>query len=110
MMAEKYDWDKNQAMKVWCYGPDTEGANVVVDTTVGVSYLNEIKEHVTSGFQWTTKQGPLCEEPMRGIRFDLKDVVLHTDAIHRGAGQLMPASGECGSCVQLEATPCEAEG
>merc|ERR1712159_300910 len=22
-MAEKYDWDKNQAMKVWCYGPDT---------------------------------------------------------------------------------------
>jgi len=105
-MAEKYDWDKNQAMKVWCYGPDTEGANVVVDTTVGVSYLNEIKEHVTSGFQWTTKQGPLCEEPMRGIRFDLKDVVLHTDAIHRGAGQLMPASRRVFFAAELTAGPC----
>merc|ERR1719198_1339087 len=104
-MAEKYDWDKNQAMKVWCYGPDTEGANVVVDTTVGVSYLNEIKEHVTSGFQWTAKQGPLCEEPMRGIRFDLKDVVLHTDAIHRGAGQLMPASRRVFFAAELTAGP-----
>merc|ERR1711988_525215 len=56
IMAEKYDWDKNQALKVWCYGPDTEGANVVVDHTVGVSYLNEIKEHVNSAFQWTTKE------------------------------------------------------
>jgi len=105
-MAEKYDWDKNQAMKVWCYGPDTEGANVVVDTTVGVSYLNEIKEHVTSGFQWTTKQGPLCEEPMRGIRFNLKDVVLHTDAIHRGAGQLMPASRRVFFAAELVSGPC----
>merc|ERR1711988_678826 len=106
IMAEKYDWDKNQALKVWCYGPDTEGANVVVDHTVGVSYLNEIKEHVNSAFQWTTKEGPLCEEPMRGIRFNLKDVVLHTDAIHRGAGQLMPASRRVFFASELTAGPC----
>jgi len=106
IMAEKYDWDKNQALKVWCYGPDTEGANVVVDATVGVQYLNEIKEHVTSGFQWSTKTGPLCEEPMRGIRFNIKDVTLHTDAIHRGAGQLMPAARRVFFASELTAGPC----
>merc|ERR1719482_600206 len=106
IMAEKYDWDKNQALKIWCYGPDTEGANIVVDHSVGVSYIQEIKEHVNSAFQWTTKEGPLCEEPMRGIRFNIKDVVLHTDAIHRGAGQLMPASRRVFFASELTAGPC----
>jgi len=105
-MCEKYDWDKNHALKVWCYGPDTEGANVVVDITVGVSYIAEIKEHIVSAFQWTTKAGPLCEEPMRGIRFNLKDVVLHTDAIHRGAGQLMPAGRRVFFAAELVSGPC----
>merc|ERR1712216_211721 len=36
-LAEKYDWDKNHALKIWCFGPETEGANVVVDTTVPCS-------------------------------------------------------------------------
>merc|ERR1712113_978162 len=90
LLREKYDWDDAQARKIWCWGPETDGANVVVDTTVAIQYLNEIKEHVNSAFQWCTKEGPLCEENMRGIRFNLTDVTLHTDSIHRGAGQIMP--------------------
>ena len=27
---------------------------------------------------------------MRGIKFEVHDVVLHTDAIHRGGGQIIP--------------------
>merc|ERR1719336_2281866 len=97
--AEKYDWDINHARKVWCYGPETAGPNVIVDVTSGVQYLNEIKEHLNSAFQWCTKDGPLCEENMRGIRFNIQDVTLHTDSIHRGAGQLMPATRRvCFAC------------
>merc|ERR1719428_1493682 len=105
MFRDKYGWDDNDARKVWCYGPETEGANVVVDTTQGVQYLLEIKEHVNSAFQWATKNGPLCEEPMRSIRFNLKDVTLHTDAIHRGAGQLMPATRRVCFASELTAKP-----
>jgi len=104
-LAEKFDWDKNHALKIWCYGPETDGANVVVDTTLAVQYLNEIKEHVNSAFQWATKEGPLCEEPLRGVRFNLKDVTLHTDAIHRGAGQIMPATRRCVFACELTAGP-----
>merc|ERR1712051_130004 len=104
-MREKFDWDENAARKIWCWGPETEGANVVVDQTSAVQYLLEIKEHVNSAFQWTTKEGPLCEENMRGIRFNIMDVTLHTDSIHRGAGQIMPPTRRCCFAAELVAKP-----
>merc|ERR1712107_978754 len=64
-----------------------------------------IKEHVNSAFQWTTKEGPLCEENMRCIRYDIKDVTLHTDSIHRGAGQIMPPTRRCCFAAELTANP-----
>merc|ERR1712166_1308742 len=105
IMKDKFDWDDNSARKIWCYGPETDGANMVVDDTQGVQYLNEIKEHVNSAFQWTTKEGPLCEENMRSIRFNIKDVTLHTDSIHRGAGQLMPVTRRVCFAAELTAKP-----
>merc|ERR1711966_122089 len=66
IFRDKYDWDEAAARKIWCWGPETEGANVVVDVTQAIQYLLEIKEHVNSAFQWATKEGPLCEENMRG--------------------------------------------
>jgi len=105
ILKEKYDWEDNAARKIWCYGPETAGANVVVDETQGVQYLLEIKEHVNSGFQWVSKEGPLCEENMRGIRFNLRDVTLHADSIHRGAGQLMPATRRVCFAAELTGSP-----
>merc|ERR1712056_111478 len=104
-LREKYDWDENAARKIWCWGPETDGANVVVDQTQAVQYLIEIKEHVNSAFQWATKEGPLCEENMRGIRFNIMDVTLHTDAIHRGADQIMPPTRRCCFAAELTAKP-----
>jgi elongation factor 2 len=102
---DKFDFDENAARKIWAWGPETEGANIVVDVTQGVQYVAEIKEHVVSGFQWLTKEGPLCEENMRGIRFNLEDVTLHADSIHRGAGQIMPPTRRCCFAAELTAKP-----
>ena len=102
---ENFDWDPNHAKKVWCFGPDTSGPNVVVDATQGVQFMNEIKDSVNSAFQWATKEGPLCEENMRGIRFNILDVTMHADAIHRGAGQMMPAARRCFYAAELLAKP-----
>ncbi|KAK4420592.1 Elongation factor 2 [Sesamum alatum] len=65
---------------------------MVVDMCKGVQYLNEIKDSVVAGFQWASKEGPLAEENMRGICFEVCDVVLHADAIHRGGGQVIPTA------------------
>jgi len=105
IFRDKFEWSENDARKIWAWGPETEGANLVVDTTQGVQYLNEIKEHVNSAFQWTTKEGPVCEENMRGIRFNLTDVTLHTDSIHRGAGQIMPPTRRCCFAAEMQGKP-----
>jgi elongation factor 2 len=90
LLKDKYEWDATDASKIWCWGPETDGPNVVVDKTQAVQYLLEIKEHVASAFQWISKEGPLCEENMRACKFNLMDVTMHADSIHRGAGQIAP--------------------
>jgi len=104
-MADTYGWDITDARKIWCFGPDGSGANVFVDVTKGVAYLPEIKDSVVAGFQWATKEGVLCDENMRNVRFNLYDVTLHTDAIHRGGGQIIPTARRCLYGCVLTAQP-----
>jgi len=95
ILIDEFGWDKTDTQKIWGFGPadiDVGGANVIVDQTKGIQYLNEIKESVNSGLLWASRDGPLAEENMRGIRFNLMDVKLHADSIHRGMGQIQPTA------------------
>jgi len=92
LLNEKYEYDVTEARKIWCFGPDGTGPNMLIDCTKGVQYLNEIKDSVVAGFQWATKEGVLAEENLRGVRFNIYDVTLHADAIHRGGGQIIPTA------------------
>jgi elongation factor 2 len=104
-LADKYEYDITEARKIWCFGPDTMGPNIVIDATKGVQYLNEIKDSVVAGFQWASKEGVLCDENMRGCRFNIYDVTLHTDAIHRGGGQIIPTARRVLYACALTAEP-----
>jgi elongation factor 2 len=90
LLQDKFGWDQGDAKKIWCFGPMMDGANLLVECAKGVQYLNEIKDSCNAAFQWATREGPLSEERMRGIRFNLVDATLHADAIHRGGGQILP--------------------
>ena len=105
MLQDDYEWDPNDAKKIWCFGPDTTGPNMVVDTTKQVQYLNEIKDSVEAAFQWATKEGVMTDENMRGIRYNIQDVALHADAIHRGGGQIVPTARRVFYASQLTASP-----
>jgi elongation factor 2 len=104
-LADKYDFDVTEARKIWCFGPDTDGPNLMIDCSKGVQYLNEIKDSVVAGFQWATKEGVLCDENMRSCRFNIYDVTLHADAIHRGGGQIIPTARRCLYACHLTAEP-----
>jgi len=105
ILVEKYEWDATEARKIWSFGPETTGPNLLVDVSKGVQYLNEIKDSVVAGFQWATKESVLCEENMRGVRFNIHDVTLHADAIHRGGGQIIPTARRCLYACLLTAEP-----
>lgn len=42
---------------------------------------------------------------MRAVRFDIHDVTLHTDAIHRGGGQIIPTARRVLYACELTAEP-----
>merc|ERR1712032_1193866 len=50
VLSDEYGWDKTDAQKIWCFGPDTNGANMFVDVAKGVQFLNEIKDSVEAAF------------------------------------------------------------
>lgn len=58
-----------------------------------------------AAFQWATKEAVMTEENMRGIRFNIMDVALHADAIHRGGGQIIPTARRVYYAAQLTAEP-----
>jgi len=106
LLSEKYEWDINEARKIWCFGPENTGPNILTDVSKGVQYLSEIKDSVIAGFNWATKDGPLTEENVRAVRFNIHDVTLHADAIHRGGGQIIPCSRRVFLASLLTAGPC----
>lgn len=105
LLADEFGWDVSDARKIWCFGPDTTGPNLLVDVTKGVQYLHEIKDSCVAGFQWATKEGVCAEENLRGVRFNILDVTLHSDAIHRGGGQVIPTTRRVCYAACLLATP-----
>ena len=104
-LAEKYEYEVNEARKIWCFGPEGTGPNLLMDVSKGVQYLNEIKDSCIAGFQWATKEGVLCDENMRGVQFNIHDVTLHADAIHRGGDQIIPTMRRCLYACVLTAEP-----
>lgn len=94
ILADNYGWDVEEARKIWNFGP--EGApvmkNILLEATRGVQYLHESRDHINGGFQAVCRAGVLCGEELVGGCFKLKDATLHSDALHRGAGQLTPCA------------------
>jgi len=105
ILVDKFGWDKATTQKIWCFGPDGTGPNIVVDVTVGVQYLNEIKDSVVAGWQWVCKEGPLCDETLRDVRINIMDVTLHADTIHRGGGQIIPTARRVFLAAMMTASP-----
>jgi len=104
-LQEEFDWDKDEAQRIWTFGPENAGPNMLVDATKGVQFMNEIRDSCESAFQWATKEGVLCDENMRQIRINICDTALHTDAIHRGGGQLIPTARRVYYACELTAGP-----
>nr|XP_031859641.1 elongation factor 2 [Kwoniella shandongensis]KAA5526713.1 elongation factor 2 [Kwoniella shandongensis] len=104
-LADTYGWDVTDARKIWTFGPDTTGPNIMLDGSKGVQYMNEIKDSCVAAFQWAAKEGGIAEEPMRGVRFNILDCTLHADAIHRGGGQIIPTARRVCYAAQLLAKP-----
>ncbi|XP_065683588.1 116 kDa U5 small nuclear ribonucleoprotein component isoform X3 [Hydra vulgaris] len=105
----KYDWDLLAARSIWAFGPDSFGPNILVDDTlpseVDKLSLNSCKDFIVQGFQWGTREGPLCDEPIRNVKFKILDAVIGSDVIQRSGGQIIPTSRRVAYSAFLLAIP-----
>ncbi|XP_064613567.1 LOW QUALITY PROTEIN: 116 kDa U5 small nuclear ribonucleoprotein component-like [Liolophura sinensis] len=105
----KYDWDLLAARSIWAFGPDVTGPNILVDDTlpseVDKGLLGAVKDSIVQGFQWATREGPLCDEPIRNVKFKILDAVIAQEPIHRGGGQIIPTARRVAYSAFLMATP-----
>lgn len=105
----KYDWDILAARSIWAFGPNHTGSNILVDDTlpseVDKSLLNTVKDSIVQGFQWASREGPLCEEPIRNVKFKILDAAISNEPAARGGGQIIPTSRRVAYSAFLMATP-----
>jgi elongation factor 2 len=101
-LREKAGWTLREARQVFAIN---EKANLLIDTTVGIQGLREVKQHISGGFQWALNSGPLAGESVRGLLVDMIDIRLHEDPVHRGPAQMMPAVRQALFAGILSANP-----
>ncbi|KAL4252518.1 Tr-type G domain-containing protein [Abortiporus biennis] len=106
---DKYQWDLLASRSIWAFGPDENGPNILLDDTlpsqVDKKLLGTVKEHIKQGFQWGAREGPLCDEPMRNVKFRILDASLAQEPIFRGGGQIVPTARRVCYSSFLMATP-----
>nr|VZI39197.1 unnamed protein product [Spirometra erinaceieuropaei] len=106
---KKYEWDFLAARSVWAFGPDATGPNILVDDTlpseVDKALLGSVKDYIVQGFQWGTREGPLCDEPIRNVKFKILDSLIAPEAHQRGSGQIIPTARRVAYSAFLMATP-----
>jgi elongation factor 2 len=104
-LMDDFGWEKEDSERIWTFGPDNVGANMLIDMTKGVQYMHEIKDSMKSAFQWATSEGVIAEESLRRVRINIMDAQIHSDAVHRGAGQIISAARRVYYACELTAQP-----
>jgi U5 small nuclear ribonucleoprotein component len=106
---QKHSWDLLASRSIWSFGPDAQGPNVLCDETlpseVDRTKLSSIKDSIVQGFQWATREGPLCDEPIRNVKFKILDAKIAEEVILRSRGQVIPTARRVAYSAFLLANP-----
>ena len=104
-LISKYNWDKHH--DIWKISPqDENNCNILsVNCKAETPYINEINDSCGAAMEWICTEGALAYEPTHGIEFNIHNCTLHSDAIHRGGGQIIPTVRTLFYAAQLAASP-----
>ncbi|CAE7221295.1 EFTUD2 [Symbiodinium sp. CCMP2592] len=126
--TKNYDWDLLASRSVWAFGPEVYGSerltasrasiqslmdlevngpNVLVDDCLPseAKFSRRAQRGLVQGFQWATKEGPLCDEKIRSCKFKILNAQMAEDAVLRGGGQIIPTARRVAYSAFLLATP-----
>eukprot|EP00924_Labyrinthula_sp_SR-Ha-C_P012705 maker-scaffold_67-snap-gene-0.11-mRNA-1 protein AED:0.06 eAED:0.07 QI:0/0.25/0.2/1/0/0.2/5/314/666 len=123
-LETKYGWDVLESNNLWAFGLSASSGdnknmiesstNIFLNDTLPseIGETNEdlitlpnIETPIVQGFSWACREGPLCEEPLRGIKFKLLDAGFSENMTDRYFGQLIPCCRRACYSSILSASP-----
>lgn len=104
-LVDEHQFNITEAKKIWCFGPNHFDSNILVDVTKGVASSGSVTDSICAGFQWGAEQGILCGEKLRGVRFNLEDLLYHSDPMHTKVNQMIPTIRRSMMSSMLTARP-----
>jgi elongation factor 2 len=96
-----FGWETDDAKGVVA----VEGNNMLVNRIKGRQYVDEIMDHIRSGFAEAVTTSVLAKEPAYGLKVNLEDVTVHEDPVHRGPAQILPMTWRPIWCAFLLSDP-----
>jgi len=100
-VLKQFGWSTDDARNLVAI----EGTNVLVNRIKGRQYVDEIIDHVKSGFREAVFTSVLAKEPTYGLKINLEDVSVHEDPVHRGPAQILPMTWRPIWCAFLLSDP-----
>jgi len=85
-LRTQFGWDTDDARNVIA----VEENNLLVNRIKGRQYVEEVLDHIKSGFREAVHTSVLAKEPAYGLKVDLEDITVHEDPVHRGPAQILP--------------------
>jgi elongation factor 2 len=85
-LKSQFGWETDDARNVIAI----EENNLLVNRIKGRQYVEEVLDHVKSGFREAVRSCVLAKEPAYGLKIGLEDIQVHEDPVHRGPAQILP--------------------
>jgi elongation factor 2 len=104
-LVSKYGWEVKHAKKIIGFAPEVNPSCILVNATESCQYMEQVAEHVLDAFRQFCAKGPICGEPLRGVRIDVVDAKIHSESSQRRAPQVVPACVRGMSAAMLCASP-----
>lgn len=104
-----FGWDALASKSLWTFGPDTSrGPNALLnDVLIEDSRLKAdlVRDSIVQGFCWAVREGPLADEPVRGVKVRLLDTTISENEVERSPAQVIPTCRRVVYSSILTATP-----
>jgi elongation factor 2 len=93
-LVTQIEQDEDSARNIRSMLAVDEYKNVLVDRTGKAEQLREILDFMISGFTFACKAGPLCGEPLRGVKINLIEIQLSENSENLGPVEIMHGVGK----------------
>jgi elongation factor 2 len=101
ILTKEFGWSTEDARNVIAI----EDTNILVNRIKGRQYVEEVLDHVKSGFREAVHACVLAKEPAYGLKVNLEDILIHEDPVHRGPAQILPMTWRPIWCCFLLSDP-----